>query len=98
MGNAFGRLAIVATLAAAWCGVPAAPAEAGHGGKDCGIISQGSNDYRAYAKRMKCRKARRSSLRYLRTGQARSGFDCAPTAGNSFYCQDPPKAYWAVRL
>ena len=73
-------------------------AVAGHAGKNCGILSVGSNDYRARALAMKCKPARRASLRYLRKGEARAGFDCAPTQGGSFYCQDGPRAYWAVRL
>jgi hypothetical protein len=47
---------------------------------------------------MSCKKARKGAKLYLRTGDARSGFDCAPTEGGGFYCQDPPKAYWTTRL
>lgn len=78
-------------------GVPGV-ASAGHGGRDCGVVSRGSKDYRINAMHMKCKAARKGSVKYLRSKEPRSGFDCAPTAGSSFYCQNPPKAYWGVQL
>jgi hypothetical protein len=96
-----GLLGILAILAILACSLSAGPPElalAGHQGKDCGIVSQGSQDYRVRALAMPCRQARRGSVRYLRTQEPRAGFDCAPTAGDNFYCQKPPKAYWAIRL
>jgi hypothetical protein len=98
MRGVVAKLLSVAVLACGLGAVPAGPAVAGHVSKDCGIISKGSHDYRVHASHMKCKQARKSSVRYLRSGEPRAGFDCAPTAGNSFYCQDPPKAYWAIRL
>ena len=79
------------------CLVPGV-ANAGHSGKDCGIVSRGSKDYRVHAMHVKCKAARKASKKYLRSGEPRSGFDCAPTEGGSFYCQNPPKAYWGIRL
>jgi hypothetical protein len=96
-----GGLGILMAIAAVVCvlaGAAPEAASAGHNGKNCGILSSGASDYRIHAMRLKCKVARRSSAKYLRSGQARAGFDCAPTAGGSFYCQDPPKAYWGVRL
>ena len=90
------RVAIAALACAAALGPDAA--SAGHNSRDCGIVSRGSNDYRVHAMHLKCKVARKASAKYLRSGEARSGFDCAPTAGGSFYCQDPPKAYWGIRL
>jgi hypothetical protein len=74
------------------------PAAAGHAGKNCGIVSVGSGDHRVRALKLKCKVARKSSVRYLRSERPRRGFDCAPTQGGNFYCQKGPKAYWATRL
>ena len=94
-------LATVAALAAAGWLTPG-PAFAGHDSKNCGLISKGSHDYRVQAGYMACKKARRASKRYLRTGQPRPGFDCAPTGEHGFYCQDngqdPIPFYSAIRL
>jgi hypothetical protein len=92
------RAAIVVVLASLIAWAAPGPASAGHGGKDCGVVSRGAKDYRVNAKHMKCKAARKGSVKYLRSKEPRSGFDCAPTAGGSFYCQDPPKAYWGTRL
>ncbi len=100
-----GSLAVIATVVvlAGATGWPVADtALAGHASKKCGLIAKGSHDYRVHASWMSCKKARRSSVRYLETGKPRPGFDCAPTENDSFYCQnpsvDPTKAYWATRL
>jgi hypothetical protein len=96
-----GRLCVytaVLALACSAAGFSPPAAMAGHVSKDCGVVSQGSHDYRIHAMHVRCRIARTSSVRYLRTEEPRPGFDCAPTAGGSFYCQDPPKAYWGIRL
>jgi hypothetical protein len=100
-----GSLAVIATVVvlAGAAGWPAPDAAlAGHESKKCGLIAKGSHDYRVHAAYMSCKKARRGSTRYLRTGTPRPGFDCAPTENQSFYCQnprkDPTKAYWAIRL
>jgi hypothetical protein len=92
------RLAAIAIAVHLAGSVAAPPAEAGHDARNCGILSKGSHDYRVRSMKMKCKQARKGAKLYLRTGEARAGFDCAPTAGNSFYCQNPPKAYWATRL
>jgi hypothetical protein len=86
----------IAVVTASSIGVPSA--QAGHDARNCGIVSKGAHDYRVHSMQMSCKKARKGAKRYLRTGKPRAGFDCAPTAGNSFYCQKPPKAYWAERL
>ena len=91
-------LLATASLAAAVTTLTSTVAEAGHEGKKCGVISVKSHDYRVHASSLRCRTARRASVKYLRDGQQKPGFDCAPTGANSFYCQDPPKAYWAIRL
>jgi len=98
MRRTLGICEIVAVLT---CLSPAlAPdvATAGHNSKNCGVISHGSADYRIRALKLECKIARTGSIKYLRTEEPRSGFDCAPTEGGSFYCQNPPKAYWGVRL
>lgn len=77
---------------------PAEDSLAGHASKRCGIVSKGSGDFRVRASFMKCKAARRASLKYLRSQQPRPGFDCAPTGGRDFYCQNGRKAYWAVEL
>jgi hypothetical protein len=87
-------LSLFATLSV----VPAQDSIAGHASKRCGIVSKGSGDYRVRASFMSCKAARRGSVKYLRTQQPRPGFDCAPTEGGSFYCQNGRKAYWAVEL
>ena len=91
-------LVAVAALACAFGIGASEQALAGHQSKKCGIVSKGSHDYRVRAMKMKCKAARKSSLKYLRTQQPRKGFDCAPTEDDNFYCQKPPKAYWATRL
>lgn len=90
-------LFVIAVIAAGAAAMAPAGAEAGHQGKNCGVISVANHDYRVHATSMRCKTARRASAKYLRRGQSRPGFDCAPTGGHSFYCQDPPKAYWAIR-
>jgi len=92
-----GKLVILVALACVSLLAIHTTAGAGHVAGDCGIVSQGSRDYRVKKMKMSCEKARKGAKRYLRTGKPRRGFDCAPT-GEGFYCQDPPKAYWAVRL
>ena len=48
---------------------------------------------------MDCGVARKSALRYLRSGQPRPGFECVPAQGRTpFFCKDGEKVYWAVRL
>ena len=98
MRGVLGILATVAVLACSLFAIAPGDATAGHTSKNCGIVSKGSHDYRVRAMHVPCKGARRSSLRYLRKEKPRRGFDCAPTAGHSFYCQKPPKAYWAIRL
>ncbi len=96
-----GRLGISTVLAIVACSISLlAPgtAGAGHNSKDCGIVSHGSTDYRVRAMKLKCKVARKGSTKYLRSGQPRTGFDCTETEGDSFYCQNPPKAYWGIRL
>ena len=90
--------AMVAVLACSVAVLAPGAATAGHASKNCGVLSQGSSDYRIHALRLKCKVARKASVQYLRNGQPRSGYDCAPTEGGSFYCQNPPKAYWGIRL
>ena len=98
MRGGFGIKAAIAVVACvgAWSGPSVA--SAGHASKDCGIVSRGSVDYRVRAIKLKCKVARKGSVKYLRSGEPRAGYDCAETEGNSFYCQDPPKAYWGIRL
>lgn len=98
MRATLGVIAIVVAVGGTISLASADRAVAGHTSRNCGIISKGSQDYRARALAIKCKLARRSSLRYLRTQEPRSGFDCAPTEGANFYCQNGPKAYWATRL
>ena len=98
MRGALGICAAVLLLACACAVSLPGPATAGHNSKDCGIVSQGTTDYRVHALRLKCKVARKGTAKYLRTQEPRSGYDCAPTEGGSFYCQDPPKAYWGIRL
>ena len=89
----------VAAAAAGWLGP--GPVFAGHDSKNCGIVSKGASDYRVHASYLKCKVARRGATKYLRSAEARRGYDCAPTQGGSFYCQNdatPPQAYWAIRL
>jgi hypothetical protein len=83
-------------IACGWLGP--LDATAGHISKDCGVLSHRSHDYRIHAAHLKCKAARRASLKYLKKEKPRRGFDCAPTAGHSFYCQDPPKSYSGIRL
>jgi hypothetical protein len=89
-------LVAVAVAVAGGAGIPT-PASATHKSKNCGLISVGKHDYRVHAKKFRCAPARSASLKYLRQGKPLAGFDCAPTGGHSFYCQKPPKAYWAIR-
>ena len=49
------------------------PTLAGHG-KNCGIVTKGSKDYRVWGQRMKCRRAKRGTRIYLREGRALRGF------------------------
>lgn len=98
MRGAIGICAACLALACSIAVLMPGPATAGHNSRDCGVLSQGLSDYRIHASRLKCKVARKSSARYLRSGQPRSGYDCAPTEGDSFYCQKPPKAYWGIRL
>jgi hypothetical protein len=98
MGRSLGIHVSIVVLVCLLGSVSPGVAGASHNSKDCGIVSHGASDYRVRAKRVKCKAARKSSVKYLRSGKPRSGFDCAPTAGRSFYCQDPPKAYWGIRL
>ncbi len=86
-----------ATLACSIALVGPGAATAGHNSKNCGIVSSGSSDYRVHASKLKCKVARKGTKKYLRSATARSGYDCAPTE-DGFYCQKPPKAYWATRL
>jgi hypothetical protein len=88
----------IAVLACSLAAVGPSPASAGHSSKNCGVLSQGSTDYRVHALKLKCKVARKGAAKYLRSGAVRAGYDCAPTDGGGFYCQDPPKAYWAVPL
>ncbi len=88
---------IVALACSIGCVLPGV-ASAGHNSKNCGIVSRGASDYRVRAMHLKCKVARKGSVKYLRSGEPRTGFDCAPTAAGSFYCQNPPKAYWGIRL
>lgn len=70
-----------------------------HGGKSCGIVSEGSRDYRVRAQKLKCKKARRGAKRYLRSGRGLAGFACDEPAGRTeFFCKSGTKVYWAVRL
>ena len=90
--------AAIVVLACAIGWVSPGLASASHNSKDCGVVSRGANDYRVRAMKLKCKVARKGSVKYLRSEEPRAGFDCAPTSGGSFYCQDPPKAYWGIRL
>lgn len=88
----------MAVLGCAIAGLGHGAASASHNSKDCGVLSSGSSDYRVHALKLKCKVARKASAKYLRSGTPRAGYDCAPTEGDNFYCQDPPKAYWVIRL
>ncbi len=72
---------------------------AGHQGKDCGIVSKGSRDYRVRAQQLKCGKARKGAKRYLKGGKSLSGFGCDEPDGRiEFFCKSGNKVYWALRL
>jgi hypothetical protein len=93
-------LAAAVTLAVALAGV-AAPerAAAGHDGRECGIYTKGSRDYRVRSQQLSCDKARRGTKRYLRSGEALTGFNCEEPAGRiEFFCKSGTKVYWALRL
>ena len=89
-----------AALCAAVAAVGEPPvARAGHQAQNCGIISEGSRDYRVRAQNLGCAKAVRGAKRYLRSGEELDGFSCAEPAGRiDFFCKNGTKVYLAVRL
>ena len=97
MARAARTYALIAILGCAIAWVSPTTANAGHASKNCGIVSSGSSDYRVHALKLKCKVARKGTAKYVRTEAPRAGYDCAPTE-DGFYCQDPPKAYWGIRL
>lgn len=93
-------LAVVAVLTAAVVSLDGPEAAlAGHEGQNCGIVSDGPRDYRVRAQQLGCGKAARGAKRYLRSGDALTGFGCDEPAGRiEFFCKSGNKVYWAVRL
>ena len=74
-------------------------AVAGHEGTNCGLLTDGPRDYRVRSQKLSCEKARRGAKRYLRSGDALTGFGCDEPAGRiEFFCKSGDKIYWAVRL
>ena len=74
-------------------------AAAGHEGVNCGILADGARDYRVRSQNLSCDKARRGAKRYLRSGEALTGFSCDRPAGRiEFFCKSGTKVYWGVRL
>ena len=91
-------LVAVATLAVLALG-DAEPAAAVHSSKNCGIVTAGSRDYRVRAQKVECDTALRGAKRYLREGEALSGFSCDEPDGRlEFFCKNGTRVYWAVRL
>ena len=101
MGKRFTAVLIVAL--AVGLGVPVLggpdPAFAGHG-KNCGIVTKGSKDYRVWGQRMKCKRAKKGARLYLREGRGLRGFSCTDDAGRTyvFICGSGGKTYRAQRL
>lgn len=75
-------------------------ASAGHG-KNCGIVTKGSRNYRVWAQQMRCGRARKGAKRYLRRGKPLRGFTCNDDEGPyEFICfrGGGEKNYRAERL
>lgn len=89
----------VASLILIALGAPAG-AGAGHEGvSKCAIVSDGPSDYRVRSQNMKCTPAERGAKRFLRRGQALSGFTCTEADERTpFFCKRNTQAYWAVLL
>jgi hypothetical protein len=68
-------------------------------GKNCGIVSKGSRNYRVLGQRLRCGRARKGARLYLREGRPLRGFSCAGPAGvYEFICGSGGKTYRAKRL
>ena len=92
------RLAIVVVMVAAFS-LPTAPSAPASHGKDCGIVSAGSRDYRVSARAMSCRSARKWTGRFLREGSRPRGYTCVNPAGSiRVYCSRASRSYWATRI
>ena len=64
--------AAIVVLACAIGWVSPGLASASHNSKDCGVVSRGANDYRVRAMKLKCKVARKGSVKYLRSEEPRS--------------------------
>jgi hypothetical protein len=93
------RSTVAALLIVAVACIAAAPAEAGHISKNCGIVGKGSRDYRVKTRLMKCRHARKWARAFLRSHKVAPRFRCDNPPGRvTFFCFKGQKAYWAQRL
>lgn len=87
-----------AVLVVAGAGAPES-ADAGHPGKRCGIVSKGPRDYKVTANKLKCKKARKGTKKYLRKKKGLKGFSCAEPAGPIvFFCKRGTQVYSAELL
>ena len=94
-------IAIAALLAAiAAIAISAAPAPAVVPPTDCGGLEVGSKHFKIKADQIKCKQARKYSVKYLADGKKPKGYSCEKYGSDTkivFRCQDGIKVFFAIR-
>jgi hypothetical protein len=77
----------------------AAPAQAFHSVKPCGVKTIGSHRYRVRAQVISCAFAKKWTLRFVRNGSHPSNFKCTRVSGGKipFYCRAGYASYFLIK-
>ena len=95
-----GRLLSAIAVAAVAAAVAAGPAPAVVPPTDCGPMEVQGHRYKIKADQLRCKKARKYALAYLKSGTPPRGYECqdgAPDSKLKFRCFRGIKEFFAIR-